>query len=194
MPTAKELVSNKPLSGVEARAILLSDFASMLESHGLFTGQMAYSRLAYEIRLTAHFDNFTLPQTQDSVRSRRRSDSAIAADPSLAAIESAPPLVAPSPGAVFTSDELHRDIQSPNVARLEHGLPVEVSVKDADGHTTERAIQYPADYPGMESVPPTTKDVTAATRAELGLPPEPVVDAEAAARAAEGMRSDDLHT
>ena len=199
MPTSREIVANKALSGSELSRIILSDAATLLEGHGLLSGQMAFARVAYELRLTLHMDNPSLPKSLDAVRSRPRSDNDIAANPALAAIEAVLPLAQPSPSAIFTSDELHREIQSPNVARLEHSLPIDVAVRDADGHTIEHQVSYPADYPGMDPVPPTLTDVTDLARVELKMPPDlPTMDIDAAAPVldaeAEGMRSDDLRT
>ena len=200
MPTSKEVVSNKALSGAELSTIILADATRLLADHGLLSGQMAFSRVAYELRLTLHLDLPSMPSATDSVRSSPRSTNDVAHSPSLAAIEAVPPLASPSDSAIFTSDELHRTIASPNVARLEHSLPIDVSVRDQDGHTVTRQVSYPADYPGMDPVPATIADVTDVTRAELKMPTEPLppMDIDAAAPVvdaeAEGMCSDDLRT
>src|ERR1700733_13962244 len=189
-PTSRELVSNRALSGDELRRILLSDFTTLLDGHGLLTGQMAYARIAFDIRLSLHLDAPTLHTTEDHARSRQRSDNDIAIAPALAAIPPTLPLPGASPDAILTGDNIHRDIASPNVARLEHGLPITVSSLDNDAHMQEHSVCYPRDYPGMESTPPTLTDVTAQVRSELGMPPEPAPEAELAATLAEEARNE----
>src|SRR5271166_3137962 len=187
MPASAELVANKSLSGDELSRIILADTATLLANHGLLCSQMAFRRISYEVRLTLHLDLPSLPLAVETARSGRT--------PALCheAISTALPLPDASDAATFTSDELHRVIASPNAARLEQGLPITVSTRDQDGHQTERKVQYPAAYPGVEMVPPTTTDVTDRTRAELGMPPD-ATDTAAPAAPAERMTSDDLRT
>jgi len=172
-PTSRELVSNKPLAGTELAQIILADAARILGDHGLLAGQSAYSRIAYDLRLTLHLDLPSMPTSVDHVTSRPRATDEIASNPSLAAIEAAPPLASPrSPDAILHAVEVSRDIQSPNLARVEHSLPIEVSVTGQDGHATERLVTYHSSDVGMrpeEFVEPGLRDVTDEVRKELGL-------------------------
>lgn len=193
-PTSRELIINKPLAGTELSQIILSDAARMLESNGLLSGQIAYGRVSYSLRLTIHLDNPAMRESSDTARSRPRATDTIAANPALAAIEAEPPLSSPSPDAVFDAFELQRDITSPNLARVEFGLPVDVAVKDQDGHHIEHAVTYPPGAYKDQFVEPELRDVTPLARLESGIPPEPpprAVEAEDAAALAEALRGSD---
>ena len=172
MPTSKELVSNKPLAGTELAAIIESDVRRMLDGSGFLRGQVAYGRIAYELRLTLHLDLPSMPLAVDATRSRTQPTAAVAANPALGALEPSMPLAAPSSDSVLSSTELRRDIQSPNLARVEHTLPIEVEVMGQDGHVREQLVTYRPGDVGMqeEEFPqPDLTDVTDAMRKELGL-------------------------
>jgi hypothetical protein len=171
-PTSKELISNRPLAGTELAAIIRADVDRMLSDNGLLAGQTAYSRVAYSLRLTLHLDLPSMPSSIDSASSRPQATDRIATNPALAAIEAAPPLASPSPDAILDSTQLARDISSPNLARVGHGLPITVDVHDGDGHMQERLVEYTPGDVGMraEEFPePDLSDVTAEQRKELGL-------------------------
>lgn len=171
-PTQRELVSNKALAGTELAQIILSDVARMLSDNGLLAGQIAYSRIAFELRLTLHLGLPSLPVSVDSVLSRPVAADIVAAAPELAALEPGPTLADPPADAIFASTELTRDIDSPNLARIEHSLPIEVTTMGQDGHQTERLVQYrPSDIGRKddEFPLPDLTDVTEAQRKELGL-------------------------
>jgi hypothetical protein len=172
MPTSKELVSNKPLQSTELAAIILSDVRRLVDGSCLLTGQIAYSRVAYELRLTLHLDLPAIPTSIDSVLSRAQATDAIAAAPALAAIEPGPRLADPSPAAVLQSTGLKRDIDSPNLARIAHSLPIEVSTMGQDGHVQEHLVDYTPSDVGMRAdqfPEPDLSDVTEEMRKELGL-------------------------
>lgn len=173
MPTSRELVSNKSLSGSELSRILLADFATLLEQHGLLTSQMAFGRIAYDLRLTMHLGNPSLPTTEDHLRSTPKSIQQVEAMPGLEALEPGLSLEG-AENPILTADNLHREITSPNKARLEHGLPVSVTTMGEDGHNREEKIKYPSSYPGLDlqQTAPVLTDVTAEVRKELGLPEE----------------------
>jgi hypothetical protein len=187
-PTSRELVSNKALQGTELSQIILADVARMLQDNGLLSGQTAYPRIAYELRLTLHLGLPAIPVSVDAVRSRPAADDAVARTPALAALEPGPTLAPPPPTddatsvapdgpdaapTVFQSTQLVRDIDSPNLARIEHSLPIEVTTMGQDGHSTERLVQYHPSDIGMaasaEFPLPDLTDVTPEMRRELGL-------------------------
>jgi hypothetical protein len=189
-PTSRELVSNKALQGTELSQIILADVARMLADNGLLSGQTAYPRIAYELRLTLHLGLPAIPVSVDAVRSRPAADDAVARTPALAALEPGPTLAPPPPPptddatsvapdacdaapTVFQSTQLVRDIDSPNLARIEHSLPIEVTTMGQDGHSTERLVQYHPSDIGMaasaEFPLPDLTDVTEEQRKELGL-------------------------
>jgi hypothetical protein len=172
MPTSKELVSNKPLQGLELAEIIRADVNRMLEGSGFLAGQVAYSRIAYEVRLTLHLDLPSMPSAIDSTRSRTQAADLVRERPGLAALEPSMPLAAPSADALLSSIEIQREITSPNLARVEHSLPIEVEVMGQDGHVREQLVTYHASDVGMrdDDFPqPDLTDVTPAQRRELGL-------------------------
>ena len=172
MTTSKELVSNKPLAGTELAEIIKADVARMCAESGFLAGQTAYSRIAYSLRLTLHLDLPSMPTATDRAESRPQASDAIAANPALGAIEPAPPLVQPSADAILSSTQLTREIASPNLARVEHSLPVTVEVKAQDGHYREELVNYAPGDVGMtaDQFPqPDLTDVTEEQRRELGL-------------------------
>ncbi len=171
-PTSRELVSNKALSGIELAEIIRADVDRMLQGNGFLRGQTAFSRVSYELRLTLHLDLPSMDLTTDSARSRTQPVGDVRDNPALAAIEPSMPLSTPSADAILESTELHRDIQSPNLARIEHSLPIEVEVTGQDGHVREQLIQYTPTDVGMkgEDFPvPDIADLTPRMRKELGL-------------------------
>lgn len=169
-PTSKEIVSNKSLSGIELSKIILADTARMLEGNGLLSGHMAFGRISYDLTLVLHLDLPQMRESTDAVRSRPRSDDEVKANPAVAAIEAEPPLESPSDGAVVDGSEMHRDIDSPNLARIEHSLPIEVTVMGQDGHQREQLIEYQPSDVGMKPsdfVQPEIKDVTPIVRPRI---------------------------
>jgi hypothetical protein len=169
VPTSKEVVSNKSLSGLELASIILADASRMLEGNGLLSGHMAFGRVSYDLTLTLHLDLPQMPESSDSVRSRQRADDEVRAKPELGAIEPMP-LENATGGAVIDGSLVTRIIDSPNLARIEHGLPIEVTVMGQDGHQREQLIEYqPADV-GMKPSDfkePEIVDVTPQVREKL---------------------------
>ena len=170
MPTSSEIVANKPLSGPELSEIMKRDFVDLLQQDGLLGGPVAFGRCSYEIRVIVHLDNFSYPTHSTAVFSAKRPKDQIAADPSLAAIESGTPLSAPSPSSYVVDTELHRDIDSPNVARIENGLPVTIQRRDGQGAVTEQSVEYPPEMAESRGPQPTITDRADSTRKEWDLP------------------------
>ena len=73
MPTSKEITANRPLKSEELAKIVLADVADILDGSGFFRGQIAYGRVAYEVRVTLHIDNPSYPTDITNVRSKPRS-------------------------------------------------------------------------------------------------------------------------
>jgi hypothetical protein len=165
-PTSKELVSNRPLAGTELAAIIESDIHRMVSESGFLAGQSAYSRIAYDIRVTLHLDLPAMPTAVEVTQSRP----APAIDTDHAAMEPFP-LSDSSPESILTSSGLSREITSPNLARVEHSLPVTVDVLGGDGHTREELVQYRPIDVGMQAedfTEPEIVDKTAEVRREIG--------------------------
>lgn len=167
MPTSKELVANRPLTGQELSKIILADLAFILARDTMLSAHVAYGRVSYDLRVTLHMDNPAYPEHTTRTVSIRKSDNELVADPSLSAIEGAPPLTSPSKDSVLHSTERHRSIESPNLARLEHGLPVTIIANDSAGHAVERKVVYPAEAAEGVGTPPSDMDVTSIVKGEM---------------------------
>jgi len=141
-PTANEVISQKPLSATEIKEILRLDLERLLEGEGLLSHYMAYGRISYDLTLRLHMDNPMMPESKVTVTSKP-----------------APPLADPSPEAVASGTNVHRNISSPNAERLRHALPVPVSVKGQDGTTQTEFIKYPP-QPDLGEGDVTVSDVT----------------------------------
>ena len=167
MPTANELVPNRPLPGSDLAKIILADCEKLLAADGMLTPHCAYGRISYTVRVTLHLDNPSAPNYRSEISSKRRATAEVAANPPLGAIEPAPPLADASPTAVLAATESHRVIDSPNLARMEHGIPVTVERRDMSGHVVEEQLRYPAAAAEGVTVPPTIRDATLDARREL---------------------------
>lgn len=166
MPTHSELVSNKPLAGSELAKILRADIDKMLASDPMLGALIAYGRISYEVRVTLHMDNYSYPTHMTSVHSR----AAAKDQPHLAALESGLPLRNASPTSLVSATETYRDITSPNVSRIEHGLPIEI-IRRGDGGTTQsESVLYPPEMADAKGPPPIITDYSDQTRKEFALP------------------------
>jgi hypothetical protein len=169
--TSKELVSNRPLAGTELAEVIRRDVDRLLRESGFLAGQTAYSQVAYELRLTLHLGLPSMPTAADAARSRTQASDVIAANPALAALEPFP-LAHPATDTVLASTQLTREIQSPNLTRVEHSLPITVEVLGQDGHKREELVDYAPTDVGMrreDFKEPDLTDVSEAMRKELGL-------------------------
>jgi len=170
VPTAGEIVANRPLAGSDLAKIILADVAQVLEQNGMLSGHIAYGRVSYEIRVTLHLDNPSMPSDTSAVRSVPRAHNVVAGDPALAAIEGPPPLAGADASSFVSAIERHRDIDSPNAARLAHGLPLPILRREPNGQIVEELVKYPStavpdDYPEA-----TDADLTRMTREAFNLP------------------------
>jgi hypothetical protein len=170
MPTSRELIANHPLTGPELKKIILDDITAVLDNDGVYLPTVAYGRCSYEVRVTLHTDNFMFPQQQAVARSREPARDKLKARPELAAIEADLPLDDPSHLSFISAQERHRDIESPNAARIDHGLPVNVVRRENDGHWQEEQVTYDKSLvPEGSSPEPTDRDLSDQVRRDLGL-------------------------
>jgi hypothetical protein len=175
MPTSKELVANRPIAGSDLAKIMLRDLEILLNNDGLLSGHIAYGTVAYEIRYTMHMDNPMLPKSTQRLTSRKAPDNADPDAPETAITEF--PLKEHSPKAAISSTERHRKIDSPNLARIETGLPVTVLGKDTEGHTQERQVKYPPEAVAGEDPQVEDRDTTREAYKDANIsPPIPPKD------------------
>lgn len=171
-PTSKEIVHQRPLQGAELSKIIVADVARVLADSGMFTGHVAYGRCAYEVRVILHLDNPAYPTVTETARSTpypRDVTEGEHGQPELGAVERLP-LRDTSEDAYLAADELHRDIASPNAARVEHSLPITVTRRDQNSETREELVTY--DKSTLDGQPnpnpaPVITDVTSEVKREL---------------------------
>lgn len=163
-PTSKELVANRPLRGDELMKIIEADVHDVLSRDCMMTTRVAYGRVAYELRVILHMDNPAFPASEAVIKSKLAASDVIAQQPELAAIEPAPPLKGASEDSYVSATERHRDITSPNVSRIEHGLPITVIRPgfDTGGNaiSVEEGVIYPPEVVEDVVKPPEDTDLT----------------------------------
>jgi hypothetical protein len=136
MPSGKETIVNRALSGGELKRIIMSDAQRLVDNEGLLSEHIAFGRVGYTLTLRIHVDNPSVPDS--TIASNTQFNKAIPV------IEPAP-LLDPSPSAEVGAMELERKIDSPNAERLREGLPIPVLVRQQDSTTTIENIIYPPD-------------------------------------------------
>ena len=146
MPASNERIPNKPLSGSELKEIILKDVDFVLTRDGMLSHNIAFGRVSYEVRVSIHMDNPLYPEHISVILSRAASKQQVEANPSLSSIEPTPPLKNTSDVDVVFSEEIHREISSPNMARIEASMPVFKLNKNLDtGVVEEIPIKYSGD-------------------------------------------------
>jgi hypothetical protein len=144
MPSSRETVVNRALSGDELKKIILADSQRLVDNEGMLSPHCAFGRVGYTLTLRLHMDNAFASVSEITVASRPASIQQIEANPALAALDSVP-LKGASELAEVGALELTRQITSPNAERLREGMPVPVQVKQQDGTIATEQISYPAD-------------------------------------------------
>lgn len=137
MPTSNETVPNRPLSGIEAKQIILADVKTMLDRDGMFTEHIAYGRLGYEIVIKLHMDNPAYPEHMSAVRSKK--------EPSRPKQIETPPLSNPPPSgeSIVVGKKRERMVDSPNKERVRRGMPVTVTARSTEtGHYEDKQLHY----------------------------------------------------
>ena len=132
-------------------------------------------RIAWDLRLTLHFDNPFLPTASNMTRSRPLTITEVQENPKLKSVESLPLSPPLSPDAAMTGRVLERKIDSPNMARIEHGLPIEVMHREQSGQVVSTEVVYPPDIVAGETIPPIERDITEEVMEQFNrIPKEPV--------------------
>jgi len=191
MPTSRKQVPNTALAGNEVREVIRLRCDELLANFGILAPNIAFSRLAFSIRIDLHVDNAFARDHSIGVDSRPVATNIVAKRPELAAIE-APPLAAPSADSAVLSLTLDSRIDSPNAERVRLGLPVPVVTKAADGTRQVEHVKYPPD-PTLGDADVAIRDSSEEARAAWGLPPMPAVpESPVAAAAAPVYEADPL--
>lgn len=140
MPLQSEIVPNRPLASNELRQIIEADVHEILGKDGMFTGQIAYGRVSYRVTVEVLFDAFTMGKHVSNTNSAARPKDKLVNNPELSAIEPHP-IKNPSGDAVVSAHVRERFIASPNVARMEAGLPLTTTVREGQS-LVEKKIHY----------------------------------------------------
>jgi len=175
MPSGRETVVNRALSGGELKKLILADAQRLVDNEGLLSEHIAFGRVSYILSLKLHVDNPFMPDSTIELPSRKAPSDKIAVEPVLEALESAP-LTAPSPAAEVAAMELERAITSPNAERLRNSMPVPVQVRQQDSTTTSESIVYPpGSFPEIGPGEVMIRDASAALKAAWS-PVEPLAE------------------
>jgi len=123
MPLSSEIVSNKPLTGLELVKCILNDTEAVLNKDGMFNSHVAYGRVTYEVTVKLSLQNPTYPEHIARAKGE-------AGDPA-------------SLGGEVQGVEISRkrEIKSPNVARIANDLPVKIQTRQ-DGKVVEKDLNY----------------------------------------------------
>ncbi len=156
MPTSKELVSNRPLTGAELRALLIKDFAAALDRDGMFQDRMAYARIGYKISIDLHLDN----PHYDSHRLELNSGIPARNQRDVVRRNVVPaPITDATDNALVWGLEAARTIDSPNQIRVDQGMALTATRRDTKtGQMIEEAIHV--DNQGAEPTEPTFTEHT----------------------------------
>ena len=178
MPTASEKVPNRALSTTELQDLLRTDFQRLLDNFSLLQSCSAYSRIAWDIRLTLHTEqgtaesNLASRQVAENIISGAKLDEHRRQQPPRPELRVVGDMPVPTPpGTPATT--LHRDIDSPNAERLRNGMPVPVERRQSDQTTVTEMIQYPPDETlGAGAVAIDGVPVAGATASSPAAPPD----------------------
>ena len=164
MPTGRETVVNRALSGDELKKLILADCQRLVDNEGMLSPIVAFGRVGYTITLRLHMDNPYVPNTEITMESKPATIAQVEASPELVALDRIP-LIAPSDKAEIGALELTRNIDSPNAERLREGMSIPVQTKQQDGTTQMEQITYPKDsFPELGPGDVKITDVTEKTR------------------------------
>jgi len=169
LPLSKEKLPNNPLTGPELKEFVLALLRERMENDWLFTSNTTYPRVAGEIVCKFHFSNINLKDAEVRVRLPHIPE---------AGIEGAPPLKDPEPEQTVTAFSREFEVQSPNLVRVAHGLPITVMKKEPakPGEIINRMVPESVTYDPAQyekPTPPVDKDLTVETAKEFGIKVEP---------------------
>ncbi len=141
MGLSTEFIINRPLSGQELRKVIMADVDDMLGRDGLFTGHIAFGRVAYDVEIHVHMVNPSYPEHNLKL-------TAPSTVTSGGVLEGAPPLArAVDSGEGIVARTRKRTIESPNLTRIANGLPISASTTH-EGQPVTRELHYEkGDFP-----------------------------------------------
>jgi hypothetical protein len=167
--TSRETVVNKALTGSEVKELLRRDFERQLASEGLLSEYISYGRVSWDIRLRLHMTNWMNPESESVLPSRPIATNLVDTDPALAAVEAPPLSLSPGEESIVSASELTHSIDSPNLERVNSGMPIPVMVKQHDGTVSEQKVTYPEPPDGTPAPDITIQDQSAEARQDWKL-------------------------
>lgn len=161
---SQEVIQNKALSGTELREIVMKDLGSMLDQDGMLAMHIAYGRVGYEITVKFHTNRPVEPTWQNRTTSRKATVQELELRPGLGldALDSFP-LKDAEEDAVAFGLQRTREITSPNLTRIQEGLPIAIAAREADGEVKEKDVMYSLDDlpAGMEKTGVVDRELSA---------------------------------
>lgn len=137
----QEVQPQKALTGEELKKIVLNNVSSMLDMDGMLAGHVAYGRVAFDVTIKFHTNRPVEPTWDNKTVSRKPTVQELEKFPELGALETFP-LKNPPEDAVTMGRKRKREITSPNTARIENALPIDVITRDQGGQIIEKKILY----------------------------------------------------
>lgn len=148
MPTGREQVENRALTGAELKQILINDFTRMLERDAMFANRLSYERASYRIKVQLFLP---LPQYPEHTAATQ------SIDPPKNEKDGKKKLLTAPPKSQLATVGLERSrvIDSPNLARLTNDLPITINRRNPEsGRIEEIPVKYEvedagANYPDL---------------------------------------------
>lgn len=147
---AQDTQPNRPLSGSELRQIMVKDVDSILQQDGMLASHVAYKDVSYEVTVKVRVSNPMQPVWINTTTSKDSTLQQIAADESMAAVNAFPHKSEDAEETFDIGVSKIREIISPNVSRVENGLPVTISHRTPDGEMKEHPVTYEVDDVEMD--------------------------------------------
>jgi len=169
MPASHEKIPNRALSGYELAQIIKKKVDEKLSRDGMFTVNIAYERVSFEVMVTVHMDNPHYPQHVSQILSTGPSKQEVAKNPELGSLETFP-LSGNLEDEIVFGEETKVVIQSPNMARVENDLPIlEQKLDLGTGQLKNRNIMYKGDMPDPAEVGNSTEVVNKSEEAKANI-------------------------
>ncbi len=166
MPTSRERVPNKPLTGAEVAKVIIERITRRFADDGTFNEMYAYREVAFDIKVRVHLG--------EPVGAHDVVTEGVVRDGEVE--RGAPPL--PTENGEVVAFDLHHEVESPNLERVALGLPITIAAHapSAPGDIFPRIEQHevkydPDSYPKPE--PPVETDKTAETAEQWKVPVRP---------------------
>ena len=135
---------NRALTGAELRQVILNDVTDILNGDGMMGSHIAYRRVSYLVTIKVMTDNPMLPDGSWTIKtkSKKSTPQQIEESASMEAVEVHPLAGERTEHHLDLGAERKRVVESPNVTRINNGLPVTITARGSDGETKELQATY----------------------------------------------------